>query len=442
MKHTLLYVLAIATLCSLAGCSRQEKNLFDQSAAERLHAMEQSVQDNLVSATSGWEMRYFPSPDDAGYAILAHFHNDGTVTMAAKNEVSSKNTYKQETSLWGVDGTQGCVLTFHSYNKLFSIFADPLDDGIGYYGDYEFVVLKNETNTIYLKGKKHGAYITMNRMTNVSSWEEYYAAVDDFNAKTFTDNDGIDMTYWDGAKKIQVIYNNGIFTYKNGDEEENRGFLVTPSGMDFYSGLPIAGSSAKAQHFVLSDDLKTLKTTDGKEYISSNYTPVEYFVYRLKKHSRWVYLADNSDAATRAFVDSVNAALKPYNVVINTIAYEVTSSKSQTGALNYNYGLRINYLFDGMQFGGRINFSNTITSDAITLKYKSHDEELKPLFIRLDASGADVPTGDGVEQIFCRIFAGTFVPESYTGSALNLTQLRFKRADGASIHVKAENVIM
>ena len=84
-----------ATLFGLASCNRQEENLFDQSAADRLHAMQQAVSDKLVGASNGWELNYFPYPDNAGYAILAQFKNDGTVKLAAKNPVSSKNLYKE-----------------------------------------------------------------------------------------------------------------------------------------------------------------------------------------------------------------------------------------------------------------------------------------------------------------------------------------------------------
>ena len=210
-----------------ASCSRQEKDLFEKSAADRLHAMEQAVRENLTSAGNGWEMRYFPSPDLPGYAMLAQFASDGTVKIAAKNAISSKNTYKEEVSLWDIDGTQGCVLTFNSYNRLFSIFADPQSDGVGYSGDYEFVVLKNETNTISLKGKKNGAYISLNRLSGAQDWKEYFNTIDKLNEETFAGNDGIEMNYWDGAKNITVKYNEGAFSYIDDKEEIARGFILT-----------------------------------------------------------------------------------------------------------------------------------------------------------------------------------------------------------------------
>lgn len=435
MKHTLLYVLTAATLFGLASCNRQEENLFDQSAADRLHAMQQAVSDKLVGASNGWELNYFPYPDNAGYAILAQFKNDGTVKLAAKNPVSSKNLYKEETSMWDIDGTQGCVLTFHTFNTLLSIFADPLGDGVGYNGDYEFVVLPSGADTVRLKGKKHGAYISMIRLNSSQDWKQYFAAIDEFNDETFTDNDGMVMSYWDGEKEIPVTYHSGMFTYSVDGEEMDRGFIVNPQGMHFYSGLPLAGNSNMAQDFVLSDDKKVLKTQDGKAFISGTYTASDFFMYRFTNYSRWLYMADGSDATTQARVNTLCQQALSKGAEISNIAYERTTVVSGTGRKSYAYGLHITYLVEGKQFGGSITLNQTVTSDAITFQYKSHDEALNPLFTRID------PMGGAVDQIM-QIFGGTFTPESYTGSALNMTQLKLNKADGTSIHIKAEQIIM
>jgi hypothetical protein len=440
MKHTLLYVLAGCLLIGTAGCSRQEKDLFDQSAADRLHATQKAVSDNLTSAGNGWEMRYFPSPDMPGYALLARFSNNGTVTIAAKNSVSSKNTYKEETSMWKMDGTQGCVLSFDTYNTLFSIFADPLSDGVGYAGDYEFVVLKNETNSLSLKGKKHGAYITFNRLSDKQDWMEYFDAIDELNAETFTGNDGIKMTYWDGAKAISVVYDDGTFTYQKDNEDILRSFLVTPSGIHFYTGLPLANSTSNAKDFVLSEDKQVLKTADGNAFIASNFTAVDFFKYRFTNYSRWLYEEEGTDARTRERIDSISKAVSTMGAEISDYAYECYTSTSQLGGRVYNYALRINYTVEGKLFSGRINFNSNITDDVITFSYKSYDESLNPLFMRMNG---DQEAGDGGAKKICDIFCDTFTPESYTGSALNMTQLKMNgKNNGSCIHIKAERIIM
>lgn len=441
MKHTLLYVIAVCLMIGTASCNRQEKDLFDQSAANRLHAMEQAVRENLTSAENGWEMRYFPYPDMPGYAMLAKFEDNGTVKIAAKNAISSKNAYKEEVSLWDMDGTQGCVLTFNSYNRLFSIFADPQSDGVGYSGDYEFVVLKNETNTISLKGKKNGAYISLNRLSGSQDWKEYFNTIDKLNEETFAGNDGIKMNYWDGAKNITVKYNEGAFIYDEDSEEIERGFILTPDGVHFYTGLPRANGKGFAKDFVLSEDKKVLKTADGEAFISSNYTAADFFVYRFQNYSRWIYVANGSDANTQAKVDSINKVVSQHGAEITALAYECYITQSMVGTRIRNYALRINYNAEGKQFSGKIDFTSTITSDAITFRYKKYDAELDPLFMRID-DGAD-QGGDGGAKQFCDIFCDTFTPQSFTGSALNMTQLMLNgKTNGSAIHIKAERIIM
>ena len=440
MKHTFLYVLAGCLLIGTASCSRQEKDLFDQSAADRLHATEKAVRENLTSAGNGWEMRYFPYPDEPGYALLAKFSADGTVKLAAKNSVSSKNTYKEEVSLWDMDGTQGCVLTFNSYNTLFSIFADPLSDGVGYAGDYEFVVLKNETNSLSLKGKKHGAYVTFNRLSDAQDWQAYFDAIDALNSETFAGNDGIQMNYWNGAKNIPVTYKEGAFIYKEDAEEVSRGFLLTPSGVHFYSGLPRANGET-AKDFVLSEDKKVLKTADGEAFISSNYTAADFFVYRFVDYSRWIYMEEGSDALTKAKVDSICKKASEYGAEITTLAYERYTGQDKMGSLVNFYALRINYNAEGKQFSGKIDFNTTITSETIKFSYKSYDAELLPLLMRIGDNQDQ--GGENGAQLFCDIFCDTFSPESYTGSALNMTQLILNgKNSGSSIHIKAERIIM
>ena len=441
MKHTLLYVLAGCLLIGTASCSRQEKDLFDQSAADRLHATEKAVRENLTSAGNGWEMRYFPSPDLPGYAMLAKFEDNGTVKIAAKNAISSKNTYKEEVSLWDMDGTQGCVLTFNSYNELFSIFADPLSDGVGNAGDYEFVVLSNETNTISLKGKKHGAYITFNRLSDTQDWKAYFDAIDELNSETFAGNDGIQMNYWDGAKNITVKYNEGAFIYDEDSEEIERGFILTPDGVHFYTGLPRANGKGFAKDFVLSEDKKVLKTADGEAFISSNYTAADFFVYRFMNYSRWIYLPAGTDAQTNAKVEAIKKTASQYGAEITDIAYECYITQSMMGTRIRNYALRINYNAEGKQFSGKIDFNSTVTSETIKFSYKSYEEDLLPLLLRID-DGAD-QGGDGGAKQFCDIFCDTFTPQSFTGSALNMTQLMLNgKTNGSAIHIKAERIIM
>jgi len=443
MKHTLIYMIAVLTLLSVTGCNRNESRLFDQSADERIQARAQHFHDKLVDAPNGWEMLYFPYPDAAGYAFLINFLDNGDVIVAAKNDVSSDNILRAESSCWAIDATQSVVLTFHTYNTLLSIFADPQDDGIGENGDYEFILLNAESNEDYIrmKGKKHEAYVRMSRLAEDVDWRQYLMDINALYTKTFMDNDGTEMIYWDGAKERTLTYDNGRFLYMEDKKEQERGFILTPSGMHFYSGLLRADQKTYAQDFVLVDeeDRTLLKTEDGEAWIGSKYTAADFFAYKFTKYSRWMYVAEDSDADTQAAVQAIIDAARGNGAIINNIGYERTvtvQTISGKERRTYSHALYISYLADGKQFGGRIKLDQTNMNEEITFSYKSYEESLLPLFARI----ADTPTA--AVALFTDAFCGTFRPESYCGSTLNLTQLLLKDADGTTIHVKADKIIM
>lgn len=435
MKQILLYVFAAVVLIGTMGCSRQEADLFDQSAAERLHATEDALRDNLCSARNGWELCYFPYPDAAGYAFLMKFEADGSVKIAAKNRISTKDNYMEETSLWDIDGTQGCILTFNSYNTLFSVFSDPLSDGVGYSGDYEFVVLTSEDKDhIRLKGKKNQAYISLNKLETGVIWKEYFDMIDDYNADIFDDNDGVDMLFWDGASQIKMTYEDGMFTYEKDGEEQSRGFIITPTGVHFYSGFLMADSVTYAKDFKLTEDKQLLKTDDGKAFLSSSYTAADFFAHKFTTYSRWAYVAEDTDAKTKADFEAIRQLGLAKGADINGVAYERTTTTDSRGAKTFAYALYISYLVDGKVFGGRIVLNHKNANEQLTFSYKSHEDALKPLFARLAATETDAA------KLFCDIFCGTYKPESYTGSALNMTQLLLQ-GENRTIHVIADKMI-
>lgn len=437
MKRIFIYILTAVVFFGLTGC-REEANVFDQSAAERLQNYEQTLRKNLTSQSNGWEMRYFPTVSSAGYPLLMKFNANGEVLVAAKNPVSSRNIYAEETSLWGISSNQGCVLSFHSYNELLSVFADPGSDGIGHGGDYEFVVLQNDSNYIRLLGKKHGAYITMEPVPDAMTWKGYFDAVDSYNDNLFADNDGIDLTYFDGKNETPLSYTNGTISYKNkAGEDVIQGIILTPTGLHMYSGLMLADSTRIVNDFVLTEDKSALVSTDGTAFITSNYTAADFFAFKFTKYSRWKYVEDGTDAATVTALQALESAAEANGATVHNLAYERTILVNSRGTKTYSYSLYLSYrVAEGKVFGGRIKLDYTKTDTTITLQYKGYEEALRPFFARIDANP------ENAAQQFADIFCGTFTPESYTGSKINMTQLNMKKADGSNIHVMAEKIIM
>lgn len=204
MKKLYILPLLVAGL-QFAGCSDKEESIFDQSAAERLEAGQKEYFQALCAEGGNWVMEYFSNVEEPGYVFVLHFDADKSVTIHTDHKWIG-NTYKSERSLWDVINDNGNVLTFNSYNTLFHIFSTPeniegddapkkedgedVDElGYGHNGDYEFLLMENDGQTIRLRGKKRALYTYLHRLPADVDVEKYLAGVstlrNQFDAKRF-----------------------------------------------------------------------------------------------------------------------------------------------------------------------------------------------------------------------------------------------------------------
>ncbi|MGN0230610.1 MAG: DUF4302 domain-containing protein [Muribaculaceae bacterium] len=158
MKTKIFFTAAVATaLLMSTSCKNEVEDIFDDSAANRIENALVEYSDVLTSAPNGWVMQYFANDEEPGASFVMKFSTDGSVNVASANFT---NGYKleQETSLFEMIADNGPVLTFNTYNNVFHVFSDPGIDpsavGIGHGGDYEFMVMKAQADTVILRGKK------------------------------------------------------------------------------------------------------------------------------------------------------------------------------------------------------------------------------------------------------------------------------------------------
>ena len=70
MKKILLYIMVVAGMVSMQSCLHDDKELFDESAANRLeHATEETKQ-ILESSESGWAMQYYLGDEYKGGGVV------------------------------------------------------------------------------------------------------------------------------------------------------------------------------------------------------------------------------------------------------------------------------------------------------------------------------------------------------------------------------------
>ena len=195
MKAKYLVIIGLLA-ATFAACSRDEESLFDKPAAIRAQEAIDNAFDVLTSAENGWEMAYFPNLEASakGYNMVLKFNKNGNVSVTAKNSATTANKILTDTaSTWAVKSDYGPILTFDTYNDVFHAFSDPKDNGAGFLGDYEFLILKATPELVILKGKKHSAYTIMRPMKN-TDLPAYFAACEKMQTNLFGNNNIVTLT--------------------------------------------------------------------------------------------------------------------------------------------------------------------------------------------------------------------------------------------------------
>ena len=208
MKAKYLFI-GLAVVSLLCACNRDEKNLFEQSAAERAQYTLDNAQNVLVQQEA-WEMLYFANRETRGYNIVLKFYEDGKVVASAQNSLTTKNELVTDSSTWVVRNDYGPIISFDTYNDVLHAWADPQLDGDGYLGDYEFLILEVSSERMILKGKKHSAYTILRPMPKMEV-ADYFKTCNAQLANYFGNN--AIMTLYQGGNTY-YLHNGvtGIFT--------------------------------------------------------------------------------------------------------------------------------------------------------------------------------------------------------------------------------------
>lgn len=147
----MLFMLVILSI----SCS-SDKRVFDEQGEIRMDEQIQNIELDLQEAEDGWIMRYYPDEERVGgYVFLFDFSENTVLVKSDINADEDRSSYK-------VYGGEGPVLSFDEYNAL-HILADPVVQpfGVGYKGDFEFIVMKSSADSIVLKGRKWNKKVVM-----------------------------------------------------------------------------------------------------------------------------------------------------------------------------------------------------------------------------------------------------------------------------------------
>lgn len=253
------YLVLLALPFLLQSCLKDDKEIFEEPASERLNATLKHHQEILMGATNGWMMEYYPEKTQkyGGYTLLMKFGEDDQVTIASELAKADKT----ETSMYQLIGDSGPILTFNTYNSMMHYFSDPRNpDGIGpgdsgMGGDYEFLVLEATAEKVTLKGKKTGNNIVMTPIANDAQWseiiQEYAEAAEALQVSRYAFSVG----NIEGSAKVS--YRTFTVTYPGKNdvvEIELLSYRPVKGGIELYKPFKIDGKEITQMSIMIDED--------------------------------------------------------------------------------------------------------------------------------------------------------------------------------------------
>jgi hypothetical protein len=257
-------------------------------------------------------MEYFPTDEQEGFTFLVKFDKNDMATIAAK----SGSTYKEASGIWNVIGDTGPVLTFDTYNEVFHIYSDPAAKGsdllgIGWGGDYEFLISQISENLIQMKGKKRGTVILLRRLAENQNWLDYFTLLENIDMAVFNKNVSIplNLTVGDAIYPLKNGSSHIFTTNLSTESGEEAGvdtkipFIVTDYGIRFAEPFKIESQSV--QTFQLSEDKNNLVCIDenASAKIEGPF-PADFFFDVLNLNKNMV-LADDMSPDVKTVYDKI-----------------------------------------------------------------------------------------------------------------------------------------
>ena len=277
MKKILLgSAVALATL-SLQSCLTDDKELFDDSAANRIEAVVEADQQLLESATNGWQLHYYTGKEytGGGYTMFVKF-KDGKAY--ASSDIAPADSVA--TSSYAVIKDKGPVITFNTHNGIMHFLAQPYQSDVdGEQGDYEFVIMRTTNDSIFVQGKKWGNEMVFTRLADNVNWEDQINKMHDV---FYSMKWGYTV---EGAENEHVTFDPSARRMYVGDNDDaGVPFYVTTDGIAFREAVKINGKELKELHFDAATKklISTEAALNMNAYVPEGYHDIDDFVQSWK----------------------------------------------------------------------------------------------------------------------------------------------------------------
>lgn len=340
MKTKIFFTAAVATaLLMSTSCKNEVEDIFDDSAANRIENALVEYSDVLTSAPNGWVMQYFANGDEPGASFVMKFSTDGSVNIASAN-YSNNYQLQQETSLFEMIADNGPVLTFNTYNNVFHVFSDPGIDpeavGIGHGGDYEFMVMKAQADTVILRGKKTSITALLLPLKDGETAEQYFDNLIAHRDAMFNSKFSTLVLHSEGQNYELSDCSSGLISVvpEGGDpvtDTKYYPYVLTEKGFRFISAWEGYGpgntEGQSFSEFAFDESGKLLCLDDNASYISCD-VPAKVFASQTLK---WTIdpetLGGEFPAAYQAVVDGCKAAFPKLAFKLFRFTYVASAKK-------------------------------------------------------------------------------------------------------------------
>lgn len=259
MKKIFYFMTTFCVALAFTSCElKDDKEYFEENAAQRSETNIDNVMKVLQSAPNGWLMEYYGALGYGGFNVMVKFDGDQATVASEqigpshKAGIGDDGKVVTSTSHFKLEQSMGTILSFDDYNPTFHYFSMPNNpDGIGdtsegMYGDFEFRVMKCTPDSIVLSGKKHQNRIYMVPIPADKAWEEIITDAEEtesFMSSRYYTLEGSDRT---DTVDIQIV-NQGrclVFTYKDSTdltETVVAPYIVNKEGFEFYNLVKVNG---------------------------------------------------------------------------------------------------------------------------------------------------------------------------------------------------------
>lgn len=317
----IIYIL-LAAIVILPSCLKDDKDIFDDSSANRMSKALEEYQKVLESKPNGWLMSYYPGRESssevkAGYNYLVKF-KEGRVTAALDYDIVDYNvpgntgvSYPSGTevsSFFKMIGDEGPILSFDTNNALLHYFCSPTsDDPYASYGDYEFTVISASSDSIVLKGKRYRNKIIMTPIPEGETWSQCLDNIE--NIRSIINNSVKECFMYVDNKEVPMTKLARAFTLEINDgsttENVTIAYRCLEDGIQFFKPINVHGKYV--QNFKYADG-KFKCTDEGASDVVIELKDMPFFKMQLTI-TQWVFERGDLSPALQTIWDNVSNSL-------------------------------------------------------------------------------------------------------------------------------------